>query len=116
MQVMSLPTIKKIFSTSHLILAVILILKHATLLRLSNLSAEIALTQAELDYQEAKIDLRIQQHLTASSQAPSIELFVKFIMTTDIVPSLSSVKHVQRKKHLFKQFWNLLRKTTRRHK
>ena len=64
--------------------AVILILKHATLLRLSNLSPVSALTQAELDYQEANVDLKIQQHLTVSSQEHSVELLMGFIMATEI--------------------------------
>ena len=63
--------------------AVILILKHATFLRLSNLSQESALAQAELDYQAADIDLKIQQHITASSQEHSVELCTDFIMATD---------------------------------
>ncbi len=64
--------------------AVILILKHATFLYLSNLSPESALTHMELDYQEANIDLRIQQHLSTSSQEHSVELSAGFIMATDI--------------------------------
>jgi hypothetical protein len=44
--------------------AVILILRHATFLRLSN-ESEAALTQAELDYQESNIDLKIQEYLEA---------------------------------------------------
>ena len=63
--------------------AVILILKHATFLRLSNLSSESALACADLHYQEANIDLKIQEYLT-SSQEKSIMLFVNFIMATDI--------------------------------
>src|ERR1700677_3321772 len=64
--------------------AIILILKHATFLRLSNFStAEIALTQAELDYQEAKMDLKVQQHLTASSHEYTAELSAGFILATD---------------------------------
>jgi len=97
-QVMSLPTIQNLaimglnLSGHHLTLAVILILKHATLLCLSNLSPESALTQAELAYQEANIDLRIQQYLRASSQEHSVQQFVDFIMATYIGPSQSSVK------------------------
>ena len=64
--------------------AVILILKHATFLRLSNLSPEPAITLAELDYKEANIDSAIQQCLMTHSQEYSIELFVDFVMTTDI--------------------------------
>lgn len=71
--------------------AIILIFKHATLLRLSNFSSESALTQAELDYQKANIDLTIQQqlqHLKASSQEHSVELFVHFIMATDLASGM----------------------------
>jgi hypothetical protein len=63
--------------------AVILILKHATSLGL-NISPESALTNAELAYQEANIDLKIQQFLAASSQEHSVQLFAGFIMVTDI--------------------------------
>ena len=73
--------------------AVILILRHATFLRLSNLSSESALTRGELAYREANIDLRIQQYLRASSQERSIEQFVGFIMATEIgLFFLASVK------------------------
>jgi len=64
--------------------AVILILKHATFLRLSDLTSESAITRAELDYREANIDLKIRQYLTASSQEHSVEQFAGFIMATDI--------------------------------
>lgn len=64
--------------------AVILILKHATLLLLSNLSRESALTYADRHYQEANIDLKIQEHLAASSQELSVEQLANFIMATDI--------------------------------
>ena len=39
---------------------------------------------AELDYQEANIDSAIQQCLMMDSQECSNELFVDFVMTTDI--------------------------------
>ena len=82
--------------------AVILILKHATFLRLSNPSPlyfppEEALTQAEQDYQKANIDLKIQQHLVASSQEQSVEQFASFVMATDIgffIPaSVKTISH-----------------------
>ena len=99
--------------------AVILILKHATFLRHLNLSPESALTLAELDYQEANVDLTIQQHLMASSQEHSVELFVAFVMATEIglfiFSSACTVSHqslvhvdqdVDRKKgHWFKQLF-----------
>ena len=71
--------------------AVLIILKHATLLRLSNLPSESALTQAELEYQEADIDSKICEQLRVSSQVQSIELFADFIMATDIGWSLKSL-------------------------
>ena len=63
--------------------AVILILKHATFLRLSN-SQELAITFAELDYQKANIDVAIQQHLVAHGSKHTVEQFAGFIMSTDI--------------------------------
>ena len=68
-----------------LVEAVILILKHATFLRLSNMSPESALTHAEVDYREANIDSSIRQYLTAPSQEHSDELFAGFIMATDVI-------------------------------
>ncbi|KAH9040351.1 hypothetical protein EDB85DRAFT_130859 [Lactarius pseudohatsudake] len=86
---MSLPTIRKLTSSGlsghHLILAVILIFKHATFLRLSNIASESVLTRAELDYRDANIDLYVQLYLTASSQEYSVELFAAFIMAINIV-------------------------------
>ena len=62
--------------------AVTLILKHATLLRTSNLPKE-ALTIVDLDYQRANIDKSIQQYLTGASDI-SVEQFAGFIMGTEI--------------------------------
>ena len=64
--------------------AVIIILKHATFLYFSSSSAESALTHAEMDYWTSKIDLKIQEHLVASSHEDTVEQFAHFIMTTDI--------------------------------
>ncbi|KAH9018571.1 hypothetical protein EDB84DRAFT_1581506 [Lactarius hengduanensis] len=86
-------------SGHHLILAVILIFKHATFLRLSNMTSKSALIRAELDYRDANIDSSIQKYLTASSQEHSVELFAAFIIATDIVPSESSVKNRVYKDH-----------------
>ena len=76
--------------------AVILILKHATFLRLS-MSSESAITQVEMDYQAANIDLKIQQYLAASSQEHSVKQFAHFIMATDIglfiVASVKIISH-----------------------
>jgi len=96
--IMALHTIQNLIthksSNLHLIFAVILILKHATFLQLSNPS-ELALTYAELSYQRANTDVTIQQYLTACASEQSVEQFAGFIMGTDIMASQSStnVKH-----------------------
>jgi hypothetical protein len=80
--------------------AIILLLKHATYFRLSNLSPESALTQAELHYQEANVDSKIQQHLAASSQEHSVEIFAAFVMATDIGwLFLSSARNLRKMTH-----------------
>ena len=63
--------------------AVTLILKHATLLRTSNLP-KAALTIVDLGYQRANIDESIQQFLTACDLHASVEQFSGFIMNTEI--------------------------------
>ncbi|KAN0137763.1 hypothetical protein V8E53_004247 [Lactarius tabidus] len=116
-QVTSLPTIKNLTTGPqhhHLIIAIILILKHATFLRLSNFStAETALTQAELDYQEAKMDLKVQQHLAVSSHEYTAELSAGFILATDFARPQSLLKaRAQRKDNwLRRRFWDQLRRT-----
>jgi hypothetical protein len=76
--------------------AVTLILKHATFLHLSNLP-ESALTYAELDYQQANIDMVIQQHLITHGPEHSIEQFASFIMSIDIglyiIPFVISISY-----------------------
>lgn len=62
--------------------AVILILKHATFLRLSE-ESELALTHAELNYQEANINLTVQQYLEASSPKLTVKKSADFIMATE---------------------------------
>ena len=62
---------------------VTLILKHATLLRTSNLP-EAALTNVDLGYQRQNIDESIQQYLTACASDVSVEQFTGFIMGTEI--------------------------------
>jgi hypothetical protein len=62
---------------------VILILKHATTLRLSKEPKE-ALTKAGLDYQVTNIDLKIQEYLMAFSHENSVQNFADFIMATNI--------------------------------
>jgi len=65
--------------------ALILILKHATLQQQhSNQPYILALTQAEKEYQHAKMDLKIQQHLAESSQDQPLKIYVNFIMATNI--------------------------------
>ena len=63
--------------------AVTLILKHATLLRTSNLP-EAALAIVDLNYQRQNIDESIQQFLTAYASDVSVEQFSGFIMGTEI--------------------------------
>jgi hypothetical protein len=65
--------------------AVILFLKHTTFLQLSTATLKAALTQAELDYQESNIDLKIQEYLKAfSSGDASVVQFSGFIKATEI--------------------------------
>jgi hypothetical protein len=59
---------------------VILILKHATLLRQSH-EPEGALTQAVLDFEASNIDLKIQEYLKTFS---SEDQFAGFIKATEI--------------------------------
>jgi hypothetical protein len=69
------------------VIAVVLILRLATVSCLSNLPPESALIQAELNYQEANMDLKIQQLLIASqgqTVEQLIEQFAGFIMGTHI--------------------------------
>jgi hypothetical protein len=62
--------------------AIILILRHATFLRFSN-TPGAALTQAEVDYQESNIDLKIQEYLEAST-SEDVGQFASFIKATEI--------------------------------
>ena len=62
---------------------VILILKHATTLRLSKGGKE-ALTKAGLDFQETNIDLQIQECLKPFAPNHSIQKFADFIMATNL--------------------------------
>jgi hypothetical protein len=63
--------------------AVILILKHATLLRISNLP-EAALTNADLDYQRQNIDNSIRQNFRSYGLLSSVEQLTGFIMGVEI--------------------------------
>jgi len=117
---MSLSTIQNQTGHHHLILALIIIMKHATFLRILDMKPKPALIQAELDYQKENIDLKIQQYLLASSQEHSIELFTRFIMATDIEsthPNLlnqtlltHNLNQVHRKDHWLKQLLKPLKK------
>ena len=62
--------------------AVIIILKHATFLRLSNFPSQQALRMASLHYQQANIDSKIQKYLTTCQE--SVTQSVGFIMATNI--------------------------------
>jgi hypothetical protein len=68
----------------NFVAAVIIILKHATFLHLSNSSQESALAQAEKDYQAVNIKSSIPQFLSASPQNHSIEQIASFIKANDI--------------------------------
>ena len=70
--------------------AVVLILKHATSLRLSMLPGP-ALIQADLDYQRVDVDKKIQRHIVVS-RGHSAELDKAFVMAIEMV-------------HLFLSFW-----------
>ena len=79
---------------------VILILKHATTLRLSN-KVKQALPLAELDYKEANIDLKIQEYLKAFTPEDTVEKFADFIMATNIGlfmhSSITTISHLSLK-------------------
>ena len=78
---------------SNIVIAVILILKHATFLRLSE-ESELALTHAELNYQEANINLTVQQYLEASSPKLTVKKSADFIMATEfglLIPLLVTI-------------------------
>jgi len=87
--IMALHTIQNLIikksSHLHLIFAVVLILKHATLLRPLNVPRS-ALTHADVNYQKANIDVTIHKHLITSAPEHSVEQFAGFIMSTDIAP------------------------------
>ena len=65
------------------VIAIILLLKHATLL-LSGIPSRSVLTHADQHYQGANMDLKIQEHLAASSQKLSVEQLASFIVANDI--------------------------------
>ena len=72
---------------------IILIFKHAAFLCLSGILAKLALTQAESNYHQANIALKIQEHFTASYEECSREQFISFLMDTNIgLSSFTSLK------------------------
>ncbi|KAN0129493.1 hypothetical protein V8E53_012675 [Lactarius tabidus] len=64
--------------------SIILICKHATILCFSGSTAQLALTQAESNYQKANIASKIEEHFTLSYQEYSMEQFIGFLMNTNI--------------------------------
>ena len=64
--------------------AIILLFKHAAVLCLSEIPAKSALTQAESNFQKAKIASQIKNHFTASYQEYSIEHITNFLINTNI--------------------------------
>ena len=68
--------------------AIIIILKHASFLRFSDVSRHSVLAIAEQNYLQANMDFKIQQHLKESSQEHlgehSVDLLADFIMANDI--------------------------------
>jgi hypothetical protein len=95
--------------------AVILILKHATTLQLSNKAVQ-ALSLAELNYKGANVDLKIQEHLKTFTPEVSVEKFADFIIATNIglvrcssIPTTIShlslqPKQLHREDHQWKKF------------
>ncbi|KAI0245354.1 hypothetical protein BJV78DRAFT_1264233 [Lactifluus subvellereus] len=78
---MSLPIIKQVSGKKyHLILAIIMILKHATTLCVSGTSRVSAINQAESDYQKSNIGLQVAQYFTKAPQKYSVQDFVDFIV------------------------------------
>ena len=74
-------------------IGIILIFKLAATLCLSGIPAELALTQAESDYQKANIDLKIEEHFPGTYQEYSAEQLIGFLMSTTIgLSSFTSIK------------------------
>ncbi|KAI0245365.1 hypothetical protein BJV78DRAFT_420649 [Lactifluus subvellereus] len=88
--VMSLPIIEQFSSGKkyHLILAIIMILTHATILCVSGASLVLALNQAESNYQMSNIGLQVAQYFTAAPQEYSVQDFVDFIIMHPIFPNV----------------------------
>jgi len=71
-------------SIYHFRLAIILIFKHAAVLALSGIRANLALTQAESDYRKAKIGSKIEEHFTAPYSEYTVEQLINFLKNTNI--------------------------------
>ena len=65
-------------------IAILLILKHAASLCISDISARVALTQAESDFHSANVISKIEEHFTASYEEYTFEQFVDFLINNDI--------------------------------
>jgi len=86
--IMSMPVIKNLSTTSNnkffLIIAIITLLKHATILCPSGLSSKSALTQAGLDCQKFDIHSKAALYFTAPLHQYSVQQLVDFIMSAHI--------------------------------
>ncbi|KAN0135436.1 hypothetical protein V8E53_006715 [Lactarius tabidus] len=111
----SLPTIQHLSNTypgsHHLILAVIFIMKLASVLRCFGISRHSVLALAELNYQEAGIDLKIQEYLAGTSEEQSVEQLADFIMATDIAPSQGLIMRKEFKP-CYKKLWESINPTS----
>ena len=95
------------WSVSNYCEAVILILKHATTLWVSNMPEE-AITLAGQDYQQANIDMKIQEYLNAFTPEDSVEKFAEFIMATNIglfmlLSILTTISHLLQSRLLHRE-------------
>ncbi|KAF8267227.1 hypothetical protein EI94DRAFT_1731041 [Lactarius quietus] len=66
------------------------LMKYATFLWPSN-KPQSAIFQAGQNFQRANMDSKIEEYLKAFSPKDNVERFAGFIMTTDMVPSQSSI-------------------------
>ena len=85
--------------------AVVLILKHATSLRFSMLP-EPALIQADMDYQKADVNQKVQQYI-AASQDYSAKLDTAFIMAVEIGSSILVSVWIIQSFHFKPQEWQV---------
>ncbi|KAH9165333.1 hypothetical protein EDB89DRAFT_2076968 [Lactarius sanguifluus] len=68
------------------------------------MSAESALTHAEVDYREGYIDSKIRQHLAAPSEEHSDEWFARFLMGIDLsnVPKTPAGSHCSHRSEILR--------------